>query len=70
MTHYEPYIPEIASINDRIAWALCQIIDDDAPMRWTRYDRRESAAERIAGVLLATAIGVGLAAWAVAWWSA
>lgn len=36
----------------------------------TRYDRRESAAERIAGVLLATAIGVGLAAWAVAWWSA
>lgn len=22
---------------DRIAWALCQIIDDDAPMRWTRF---------------------------------
>ena len=26
-----------ASAEDRIAWALCQIIDDDAPMRWTRY---------------------------------
>lgn len=22
---------------DRVAWVLCQIIDDDAPMRWTRY---------------------------------
>lgn len=22
---------------DRIAWALCQIIDDDAPLRWMRY---------------------------------
>lgn len=22
---------------DRIAWALCQIIDDDAPLYWTRY---------------------------------
>ncbi len=29
--------PETASTKDRIAWALCQIIDDDAPMRWTRY---------------------------------
>jgi hypothetical protein len=28
---------ETASVEDRIAWALCQIIDDDAPMRWTRY---------------------------------
>ena len=34
---YEPYNKEIASTQDRIAWALCQIIDDDAPMRWTRY---------------------------------
>lgn len=32
--------------------------------------RRIATWERIAGVLLATAIGVGLAAWAVAWWSA
>lgn len=32
-----PYIPKIASIEDRVAWALCQIIDDDAPLRWTRY---------------------------------
>ncbi len=22
---------------DRVAWALCQIIDDDAPLNWTRY---------------------------------
>lgn len=21
----------------RVAWALCQIIDDDAPLHWTRY---------------------------------
>jgi hypothetical protein len=34
---YEPYNEETASVEDRIAWALCQIIDDDAPMRWTRY---------------------------------
>jgi hypothetical protein len=34
---YEPYDKETASTEDRIAWALCQIIDDDAPMRWTRY---------------------------------
>lgn len=25
------------SLQDRIAWALCQIIDDDAPLHWTRY---------------------------------
>lgn len=34
---YEPYDKETASTRDRVAWALCQIIDDDAPMRWTRY---------------------------------
>jgi len=34
---YESYDRDTASIEDRIAWALCQIIDDDAPLRWTRY---------------------------------
>lgn len=34
---YEPFKKETASTRDRIAWALCQIIDDDAPLRWTRY---------------------------------
>lgn len=34
---YEPYDPLMAPLEDRIAWALCQIIDDDAPMHWTRY---------------------------------
>jgi hypothetical protein len=34
---FEPYDEAIASTTDRVAWALCQIIDDDAPMRWTRY---------------------------------
>ena len=34
---YAPYHKKTASTKDRIAWALCQIIDDDAPMRWTRY---------------------------------
>jgi len=34
---YEPFDKETANTKDRIAWALCQIIDDDAPMRWTRY---------------------------------
>ena len=34
---YTPYSKETASPRDRIAWALCQIIDDDAPLRWTRY---------------------------------
>ena len=28
---------ETANTTDRIAYILCQIIDDDAPMRWTRY---------------------------------
>lgn len=34
---YEPFNKDTASTEDRIAWVLCQIIDDDAPMRWTRY---------------------------------
>jgi len=34
---YEPYDRVTANATDRVAWALCQIIDDDAPMRWTRY---------------------------------
>jgi|GEM_PF-2827414 len=34
---FEPYNEETASTKDKAAWALCQIIDDDAPMRWTRY---------------------------------
>jgi hypothetical protein len=37
MTMFEPYDKKTASVQDRIAWALCQIIDDDAPMHWTRY---------------------------------
>lgn len=34
---YTPFNEATASTEDRIAWKLCQIIDDDAPMRWTRY---------------------------------
>jgi len=34
---YQPYNEQTADTTDRIAWVLCQIIDDDAPMRWTRY---------------------------------
>ncbi len=34
---FEPYNKETASVKDRIAWTLCQIIDDDAPLHWTRY---------------------------------
>lgn len=34
---YEPHNKETANPVDRVALALCQIIDDDAPMRWTRY---------------------------------
>ena len=34
---FQPYNEQTASVQDRIAWALCQIIDDDAPLRWTRY---------------------------------
>lgn len=34
---YETYNAENACTRDKIAWALCQIIDDDAPLRWARY---------------------------------
>jgi hypothetical protein len=34
---FEPFNKETANTTDRIAWVLCQIIDDDAPMHWTRY---------------------------------
>lgn len=34
---YAPYNKETASTKDRIAFALSEIIDDAAPMRWTRY---------------------------------
>ena len=34
---FEPFDAATASTEDRVAWMLCQIIDDDAPMRWTRY---------------------------------
>jgi hypothetical protein len=43
---YEPFNKTTASTTDRVAWVLCQIIDDDAPMRWTRY---RFAAKCIAG---------------------
>lgn len=42
---WAPFNKETAPPQDRVAWALCQIIDDDAPMRWTRY---RAAAECIA----------------------
>lgn len=34
---YERFDKDTASTLDRTAFALCQIIDDDAPMGWTRY---------------------------------
>lgn len=34
---FQPYDEATADTTDRIAWTLCQIIDDDAPLRWTRY---------------------------------
>lgn len=34
---YEPFNKETASRKDRIAWTLSEIIDDRAPLRWTRY---------------------------------
>lgn len=34
---YQSYNKETASLEDMIAWTLCQIIDDDAPFRWTRF---------------------------------
>ena len=29
--------PDKTNVTDRIAWRLCQILDDDAPLRWERY---------------------------------
>lgn len=34
---YETYERDNATPVDQLAWLLCQIIDDDAPLRWTRY---------------------------------
>lgn len=42
---YKRFDKDTASTLDRIAFALCQIIDDDAPMGWTRY---RSVAQSIA----------------------
>lgn len=42
---FEPYDPATSSLRDRVAWALCEIFDDDAPLRWTRF---RSAANMIA----------------------
>ena len=42
---FQVYDEETADLTDKVAWALCQIIDDDAPLHWTRY---RGAAECIA----------------------
>jgi hypothetical protein len=34
---YRPYDKTNATPVEKLAWALCQIIDDDAPIRWARY---------------------------------
>ncbi len=34
---YQEYNEHTASPEDKVAWGLCQIIDDDAPLNWTRY---------------------------------
>ena len=34
---FEPFNKETASTIDRVAWILCQIYDDDAPLRWTSH---------------------------------
>lgn len=34
---YEPFDKATASRVDRVAFILSEIIDDAAPMRWTRY---------------------------------
>lgn len=34
---WEPYDRDTATAEDQLAWLLCQIIDDDAPLRWTRH---------------------------------
>lgn len=37
MSIYQQYDEKTANTTDRIAWTLCQIIDDDAPSQWARY---------------------------------
>jgi hypothetical protein len=34
---YQSYDKRTANTTDRVAWALCQIIDDNAPLNWTKY---------------------------------
>lgn len=34
---YRAYDENTATLEERTAWILCQIIDDDAPLRWSRY---------------------------------
>lgn len=34
---YERFDKETASATDKAAWILSEIIDDAAPMRWTRF---------------------------------
>ena len=34
---YETYDEKTSNTTDRVAWTLCQIIDDDAPLHWRRY---------------------------------
>lgn len=43
---YELYDENTATPDDRFAWGLCQILDYDAPKRWTQY---RFAGECIAG---------------------
>lgn len=55
------------------AWIRAPLVDQSAadyasPI--TRYTSDVRLWETVAGVLLAVAIGVGLAAWLVLWWSA
>ena len=35
--NYERYDEDSANPIDQLAWMLCQIIDDDAPLQWTKY---------------------------------
>lgn len=34
---HEFYDVKMASTEDRAAWKLCQLLDDDAPLHWTRH---------------------------------
>jgi hypothetical protein len=36
-TTHEPFDKRTAPAEDIVAWFLCQVIDDDAPLRWTKY---------------------------------